>query len=153
MDNAAGLHAFAGSNQVAVGDIGILLHPPLPLAGVSIGTQKGRQQNDNLADGYNQGAKTGPWSATDFEGGTRGGTPLVLYKKGSAGALRTVVMSPLDNFMAATIASPATDLFVGADQTMVSAAGVFVAVGETVILLHPPLPLVGVSIWTKRGCQ
>ena len=27
------------------------------------------------------------------------------------------------------------------------------AVGETVILLHPPLPLVGVSIWMERGCQ
>ena len=27
------------------------------------------------------------------------------------------------------------------------------AVGETVILLHPPLPLVGVSIWTERGRQ
>ena len=25
------------------------------------------------------------------------------------------------------------------------------AVGETVILLHTPLPLVGVSIWMKRG--
>ena len=27
------------------------------------------------------------------------------------------------------------------------------AVGETVILLHPPLPLVGVSMWMKRECQ
>ena len=27
------------------------------------------------------------------------------------------------------------------------------AVGETVILLHPPLHLVGVSMWMKRGCQ
>ena len=27
------------------------------------------------------------------------------------------------------------------------------AVGETVILLHPPLPLVGVSMWMERGCQ
>ena len=27
------------------------------------------------------------------------------------------------------------------------------AVGETVILLDPPLPLVGVSIETKRECQ
>ena len=30
---------------------------------------------------------------------------------------------------------------------------VFLAVGETVILLHPPLPSVGVSIWMERGCQ
>ena len=28
-----------------------------------------------------------------------------------------------------------------------------VAVGETVILLHPPLPLVGVVIWINRGCH
>ena len=27
------------------------------------------------------------------------------------------------------------------------------AAGETVILLHPPLPLVGLSIWMERGCQ
>ena len=27
------------------------------------------------------------------------------------------------------------------------------AIGETVIQLHPPLPLVGVSIWTERRCQ
>ena len=27
------------------------------------------------------------------------------------------------------------------------------AVGETVILLHPLLPSVGVSIWMERGCQ
>ena len=27
------------------------------------------------------------------------------------------------------------------------------AVGETVILLHSPLPSVGVSIWMERGCQ
>ena len=28
-----------------------------------------------------------------------------------------------------------------------------IAIGETVILLHPPLPLIGVSIWMERGCQ
>ena len=31
--------------------------------------------------------------------------------------------------------------------------GALIAVGETVILLHPPLPLVGVSIVVERGCQ
>ena len=31
--------------------------------------------------------------------------------------------------------------------------GVLVAVGETVILLLPPLPLAGVSTWMERGCQ
>ena len=28
-----------------------------------------------------------------------------------------------------------------------------VAVGETVILLRPPLPLAGVPTWMERGCQ
>ena len=32
-------------------------------------------------------------------------------------------------------------------------AGRRLAVGETVILLHLPLPLVGVSIWMQRECQ
>ena len=27
------------------------------------------------------------------------------------------------------------------------------AIGETVILLHTPLPLSGVSVWMERGCQ
>ena len=30
---------------------------------------------------------------------------------------------------------------------------VFLAVGEAVILLHPPPPLVGVSMRMERGCQ
>ena len=30
---------------------------------------------------------------------------------------------------------------------------VVLAVGETVFLLHPPLPLVVVSTWMERGCQ
>ena len=33
------------------------------------------------------------------------------------------------------------------------ATGAWLAVAETVILLHPPLPLVGVTIWMKRGCS
>ena len=43
------LHEWAG---LAVGESSaILLHPTLPAAGVSIGMQTGRQQNDSLADG------------------------------------------------------------------------------------------------------
>ena len=38
-------------------------------------------------------------------------------------------------------------------QVAAPAAPAFIAVGETVILLHRPLPLVGVSIWMERGCQ
>ena len=41
---------MAVDQAIAVGETVILLHPPLPLVGVSIGLQKGRQQNDSLAD-------------------------------------------------------------------------------------------------------
>ena len=38
--------------QLAVGETVILLHPPLPSAGVSMRTERGRQQNDStLANG------------------------------------------------------------------------------------------------------
>ena len=50
--------------QVAAGETVILLHRPLPLAGVSTGMRSGRQQNDStLADGYFPGpgqAAVGP---------------------------------------------------------------------------------------------
>ena len=36
---------------VAVDETVILLHPPLPLAGVSIVVERGRQQNDSLVNG------------------------------------------------------------------------------------------------------
>ena len=36
-------------HHLAVGETVILLHPPLPLAGVSIGMERERQQNDSLA--------------------------------------------------------------------------------------------------------
>ena len=39
--------------SLAVGEIiKRLLHPPLPLLGVSIGRRTGGHQNDSLADGY-----------------------------------------------------------------------------------------------------
>ena len=37
--------------SLAVGETVILLHPPLHLAGVSIATERERQQNDSLANG------------------------------------------------------------------------------------------------------
>ena len=37
---------------LAIGETVILLHPPLPLVGVSIAMERERQQNDSLADGY-----------------------------------------------------------------------------------------------------
>ena len=40
--------------QVAIGETFILLHLSLPSVGGSIGIERGRQQNDNLADGYLQ---------------------------------------------------------------------------------------------------
>ena len=36
---------------VAVGETVILLHPPLPLVGLSIRMERGFHQNDSLADG------------------------------------------------------------------------------------------------------
>ena len=42
--------------HLAVGESSvILLRPPLPSVGVPIWTQRGRQQNDSLADGYGRG--------------------------------------------------------------------------------------------------
>ena len=43
--------AFCSAWNLAVGETVILLHPPLPLAGVSIETMRECQQNDSLADG------------------------------------------------------------------------------------------------------
>ena len=37
--------------ELAVGETGILLHPPLPLAGASMWMEKERQLNESLADG------------------------------------------------------------------------------------------------------
>ena len=57
-DPAPGLRRPAGAAargdrraDLAVGETVILLHPPLPLVGVSIAMERERQQNDSLADG------------------------------------------------------------------------------------------------------
>ena len=42
---------LTASPGLAVGETVILLHPPLPLLGVSIGMERGCQQNDSIADG------------------------------------------------------------------------------------------------------
>ena len=39
------------------------------------------------------------------------------------------------------------------ERMLVSTPDPQVAIGETVILLHPPLPLAGVTIGMERGCQ
>jgi hypothetical protein len=93
--------------------------------------------------GRGQSGNNGPWASTEFEGGTRGGTPLVLYKKGDGGALRSIVMSPLDNFMEATIVSPATALFEDKGSKKVSAAGVFASITEIPAGYAHPTVLVG----------
>ena len=41
----------------------------------------------------------------------------------------------------------------GGSRTGASTAAIDLAVGEAVILLHPPPPLVGVSIWMERERQ
>ena len=40
-----------GGATLAVSETVILLHPPLPLAGVTTVMERGYQQNDSLADG------------------------------------------------------------------------------------------------------
>ena len=40
-----------GLAGLAIGETVILLHPPLPLVGVSIAMERDRQQNDSLANG------------------------------------------------------------------------------------------------------
>ncbi len=94
--------------------------------------------------GQGQGATNGPWASTDFYGGTKGGIPLVLYKKtvGSDRGLRSVVTSPLNNFMAATIASPEPHLF-GNSSGKISAAGLFASVTEIPAGYTHPTVLVG----------
>ena len=51
MAGRAMLDLIEGVRHLAVGETVILLHPPLPLAGVSIAMERERQQNDSLADG------------------------------------------------------------------------------------------------------
>ena len=46
----------AERGRLAIGETVILLHPPLPLVGVSIDMARERQQNDSLADGYGRRA-------------------------------------------------------------------------------------------------
>ena len=45
------LAQLSNPSDLAVGETVILLHPALPVAGVSIGMEGERQQNDSLADG------------------------------------------------------------------------------------------------------
>ena len=42
------------TSRLAVGETVILLHPPLPSAGVSVETTRECQQDDSLADGYSR---------------------------------------------------------------------------------------------------
>ena len=48
---AVGAAAAGSEEHLAVDETAILLHPPLPLAGVSIVMKRERQQNDSLANG------------------------------------------------------------------------------------------------------
>jgi hypothetical protein len=77
--------------------------------------------------GSSQSTNHGPWNGGHFGGGVSGGAPLVLFKqeggkvaaasqqqqqqqRGAAGqSLRSVVMSPLDNFMATAFDSPSSN--------------------------------------------
>ena len=67
-----------GFGRLAVDKTVILLHPPLPLVGVSMRMERGCQQNDSLADGY--GRQLG---RVKPEGRGGGGLLFVLVKERS----------------------------------------------------------------------
>ena len=48
---SAGVAGRGAGAGLAVGETGILLHPPLHLVGVSIAMERERQQHDSLANG------------------------------------------------------------------------------------------------------
>ena len=50
--SAASMCTCCALPGLAAGETVILLHPPLPSAGVTIGMERGCQQNNSLADGY-----------------------------------------------------------------------------------------------------
>ena len=52
------------AKRVAVGETVFLLHPPLPLSGVSIGMWRGCQQDEESADGPASGARAQGWTTT-----------------------------------------------------------------------------------------
>ena len=45
------LHVDRPREPLAISETVILLHPPLPIVGVSIGMERERQQNDSLVNG------------------------------------------------------------------------------------------------------
>ena len=51
-DRVPGRDRLVAQHHLAVGETVILLHPPLPLVGISIGMERGHQQNDSLVRGY-----------------------------------------------------------------------------------------------------
>ena len=118
------------SSQLAVSETAVLLHPPLPSAGVSIGMKRGCHQNDSLADGYSQRAETSP------PGGLCG---VLLIDAARRPAVLQVQVHEEHVFRGVHVhRAPVRSQL---------------AEGETVILLHPPLHLVGVSTGVERGCQ
>ena len=58
-----------------------------------------------------------------------------------------------DQHFLTAVGVPCGDAHIAAEVLTRSEGLASLAVGETVILLHPPLPLVGVSIWMQRECQ
>ena len=67
-----------GNIQVAVGETVILLHPPLPAAGVSTEKTRECQQLDSLADGNIQGPLAAAESRSHFGAVGKPTIPILL---------------------------------------------------------------------------
>jgi hypothetical protein len=92
----------------------------------------------------------GSFGNSSFKGGIQGGSPLALFKEGDDGkGIRSVVMSPLDNFVAAALSSPSRNFGAagGPDEARkgnrVSAAGVLGSVASIPAGFSHPTVLVG----------
>ena len=113
------LHRRHGAGSLTYPSV-ILLHPPLPLVGVSIGMKRGRQQNDSLADG-------GYWCQSKSSVQVRGVPNRFSF---------TLRKKYVCCTMWCSVRPPAA-----ARRWTSWNPGLYLAVGETaILLLHPPPP-------------
>ena len=120
--------------------------------------EKGLCKSDPLCntDDYNFGA---PHHACKLFSHVAAVTLSVTALFGSRVSVLCLLTSalPVRLLRFAEISHPIAELLPDVLLTIVLALGLvyvrLVAPDETVILLHPSLPLVGVAIWMERGCQ
>ena len=101
------------------------------------------------SNGQRAGVK-GAFGTSSFGGGISGGSPLALFRGGGDKGIRSVVMSPLDNFVAGALSSPSKNFgAAGSDDeahtksSRVSAAGVLGSVKSIPAGFSHPTVLVG----------